>query len=86
MGGSGPKIRRKRRGNEVTRQYAINPTDLANLLDIPQDEVNILLTGGDHPYSCRCDACLKMWRLIGPDPDTERYGPFTEQEIQGERE
>jgi len=55
---------------------------LADMLGIPKDEANVLLTGGDHAYDCRCDTCREMWRMIGPDPDTGEYGPFTAEEIE----
>lgn len=30
----------------------------------------------DHPYTCTCDKCRDWWRKMGPDPDTDEYGPF----------
>lgn len=37
----------------------------------------------DHPYDCKCDSCRQWWRDMGPDPDTDAYGPFTKEEIEG---
>jgi len=70
-------------GQEMGREYAVDPMGLADKLGIPRDEASVLLEGADHDYYCRCDACREMWRKIGPDPDTDRYGPFTEEEIDG---
>jgi hypothetical protein len=50
----------------------------AKEFDIPESVVQ----GADHPYSCRCDTCFEYWVNIGPDPDTERYGPFTREEVE----
>lgn len=43
---------------------------------IPDDEAAILRQAAYHDYSCTCDTCREFWRLIGPDPDTNQYGPF----------
>ena len=67
----------------MARGYAIDPMGLADMLGIPRDEASVLLKGADHDYYCRCGACLEMWRKIGPDPDTGKYGPFTTEEISG---
>ena len=52
---------------------------LAKRLSIPQE----IVAASDHPYSCRCGKCLAWWRMMGPDPDDDRYGPFTEEEVNG---
>ena len=39
-------------------------------------------TGSDHPYQCKCPTCLQWWRMMGPDPDDDSYGPFTKEEIE----
>lgn len=39
----------------------------------------------DHPYECRCSVCLDYWKAIGQEPETGKYGPFTEEEINGEQ-
>jgi hypothetical protein len=36
-----------------------------------------------HPYNCKCPACRAWWLAMGKDPDTGRYGPFTEEELLG---
>jgi len=36
----------------------------------------ILDKGWQHPYSCTCEFCKRAWQLVGPDPDTGKYGPF----------
>ncbi len=38
----------------------------------------------EHPYDCRCDSCRQWWRDMGPDPETDAYGPFTKEEIEEE--
>lgn len=43
---------------------------------IPDHEAHLLITGAHHAYSCTCDTCREFWRLIGPDPDTNDFGPF----------
>lgn len=33
----------------------------------------------DHPYACRCDACLRWWVAVGPE-ETDHgwsFGPFS---------
>ena len=30
----------------------------------------------DHPYTCRCHICRNWWLSMGPDPDTNKFGPF----------
>ena len=37
-----------------------------------------LQIGSDHAYSCTCNTCADWWRMMGPDPDSNRYGPFGE--------
>lgn len=32
----------------------------------------------DHPSACTCDKCREWWAMMGPDPDTGKYGPFGE--------
>lgn len=65
----------------MSRQYAIDPNKLAAGLGIPPEERDILLTGGDHPYFCRCDTCREWWKMMGPDPDTGKCGSFTMEEL-----
>lgn len=67
----------------MDRQYAIDPMNLADALGIPRDEANQLLGASDHAYDCRCDICRQWWRDMGLDPDTDQYGPFGEEEING---
>ena len=33
----------------------------------------------DHPYGCRCDACLRWWVAVGPadTPQGWSFGPFS---------
>jgi len=63
---------------------------LAKALGISEEERAVLDTGGDHPYSCRCETCADYWRQMGPDPDgttmvpQRPYGPFTITEIEND--
>lgn len=47
-------------------------------------DVENLRFAGDHPYYCRCERCRRWWKSVGPDPDTDRYGPFSKEEIEHE--
>lgn len=38
----------------------------------------------NHVYQCRCDICLIWWAQVGPEPDEDNYGPFTEAEVEAE--
>jgi hypothetical protein len=38
----------------------------------------------DHPYTCKCHKCKAWWKEMGPDPDTDSYGPFTQEEIEND--
>ena len=60
----------------MKRTYACNPVSLAEALGITVDERTLLLAGAGHPYHCTCDTCREWWRGMGPDPDTEEFGPF----------
>ena len=40
-------------------------------LDVPD-----LHRAGGHGYNCTCGACRDWWRHFGPDPHTNKYGPF----------
>jgi Zn finger protein HypA/HybF involved in hydrogenase expression len=44
--------------------------------------INNLLESSDHPYRCRCSKCKRWWKSMGPDPDTNEYGPFSRAEIE----
>ena len=35
----------------------------------------------DHPFTCRCAACLEWWATMGAD-ENDIYGPFTKTEIE----
>ena len=39
----------------------------------------------NHPGTCRCIDCLDWWIAMGADPDTEKYGPFTDEEIEARK-
>ncbi len=39
------------------------------------------IAASDHPYNCRCSICLEWWKSCGPDPDSKRHGPFTDEEV-----
>lgn len=39
------------------------------------------MAASDHPYDCKCDICKGWWKSMGPDPDTERCGPWTMEEL-----
>ena len=57
---------------------------------IPQPIVSEEFTVAiNHPYQCRCSACLAWWAQVGPEPDKvfipeDDYGPFTEAEVEAE--
>lgn len=63
-----------------------DPVDIIDVIfrDIPEEQRRILKEGASHPYGCRCAVCLTYWRMIGRDPITGRYGPFTDKEVLGE--
>ena len=42
------------------------------------------IAASEHPYSCKCYLCKSWWRYMGPDPDSDSYGPFTKEEIEDE--
>lgn len=65
----------------MSRPYAIDPIRLAADLGVEPEEQDILLTGSEHPYTCRCDTCREWWKMMGPDPDTGRCGGFTMEEL-----
>lgn len=65
----------------MSRPYAIDPVKLAADLGIEPKERDTLLTGSEHPYHCRCDTCRGWWKMMGPDPDTGRCGPWTMEEL-----
>ena len=65
----------------VSRQYAFDHIKLAAELGIEPEERDILLTGGDHDYRCRCDVCRKWWKIMGPDPENGKCGSFTMEEL-----
>jgi len=67
----------------TSRQYAVDPEKLAEVLGIPKETSNILLAGADHPEYCRCEICKQYWQLIGSDEDGN-YGPFSIEEIENE--
>jgi len=60
----------------MTRTYAFDPVRLAEMLGITPEERDVLLSGSEHPSYCTCDTCREWWRGMGPDPDTEEFGPF----------
>jgi len=41
-----------------------------------------LIVGSDHPYTCKCDVCLRWWVQVGPEDtgDGWSFGPFTKEE------
>lgn len=39
----------------------------------------------NHSYQCRCGVCLIWWAQVGPEPDEDDYGPFTEAEVKAEQ-
>ena len=42
------------------------------------------MAASDHPYSCRCNICLRWWAEMPDDEDEEgnaSYGPFTADEV-----
>lgn len=55
--------------------------DLLNKLYEDWDIPDSIVVGSDHSYDCRCMTCLNWWRMMGPNPETGKYGPFTEEEI-----
>lgn len=52
---------------------------LADALGIDKDTQQILDTGSNHHYGCRCEICRQWWIAMGPDGAS--YGPFTRDEI-----
>ena len=50
-------------------------------LPITADQRRAIIKGMSHPGDCVCNVCRLWWRLMGPDPETGRHGPFTEAEI-----
>lgn len=34
-----------------------------------------------HDYACKCAKCQRWWFLMGIDPDTGEFGPFTREEM-----
>lgn len=79
----------------------MRPKPLQDLLDgIAENlrakgvNVNILDVGSNHPYTCKCEVCLKWWIQVGPEIEEEdeegnptkwNWGPFTEEEINAHR-
>jgi len=45
-------------------------------------DVNALVSGSEHPYSCSCKTCWMWWKLMGLGD--ERNAPFTQMEIDQE--
>jgi len=41
----------------------------------------VIFEASDHSYWCKCEKCLAWWVKLGPDPDTNKHGPFTQDEI-----
>jgi hypothetical protein len=54
----------------------------AEAMGITEENKKILDMGSEHPLNCRCNTCLRWWIMVGPDPDTKKYGPFTNEEIE----
>jgi len=54
---------------------------LAKLLGISDDVYAALMSGADHGCECRCDICLTMWALTGPDTSEPYFGPFSMDEV-----
>lgn len=48
-----------------------------------EESADNLIESGNHPYRCRCPKCKQFWKSLGPDPDTNEYGPFSREEIEG---
>jgi len=40
-----------------------------------------IFDASDHPYTCKCEKCLMWWSGMGRDPDSDSFGPFTDDEI-----
>lgn len=55
---------------------------IAKDLGVPEMTRRALDIGSRHSYLCRCPACWTWWRLVGPNPNTREYGPFTRAEMQ----
>jgi hypothetical protein len=67
---------------QLSCSYKCNLDQVANAVILPPEEKIVLDEGSDHPHSCRCDTCKQWWKLMGPDPDNNMYGPFTKEEIE----
>ncbi len=57
-------------------------TALEALGENPTNEAIIDASDG-HDYWCRCALCKVGWKLTGRDTESQTYGPFTDEEIQG---
>lgn len=57
--------------------------ELARILGIPKETQDVLDSGSNHPFSCKCQTCKEWWWAMGPDDDSKRpYGPFEIEEIE----
>ncbi len=53
--------------NNLAEQVKAEPFTIT-----PQD----LYEAWNHSYYCTCSLCRQAWKAVGPDPDTNKYGPF----------
>ena len=52
--------------------------------DMFSDDLDVeFMDATEHPYTCRCESCIKWWVTMGPEegPDGWTFGPFTEAEF-----
>lgn len=56
---------------------------LARRLDLTFEERRVILVASLHPQKCTCATCRRWWQMLGPDPTTGNYGPFSAEEING---
>ena len=44
-------------------------------------ENGVFRHASQHPYLCRCSCCLDWWSRMGPDPVTNKFGPFSRAQV-----
>jgi hypothetical protein len=53
---------------------------LMDAIPLPASEKEILDVASAHNRLCKCEVCLKWWRLMTDESETD-FGPFTKAEV-----
>ncbi len=57
---------------KMTEQlYAVDAEQLARILGLDRETLELFIATSDHPDDCHCAACFEWWRKMGEDNDDE---------------